>query len=283
MESLFLLAAIEKYEGKRKASMALSTSVDTINKYIENFEEELGSKLLSTSSRGSMLTSTGLKLIKKVNKIKEILDSIYSEVPTSDDVGGDVRVCTTLGINAYFMPNDLGAFFDEFPNIHLITGTFNKPSELKDVEYDIGITYDELPSNDVVLIHTTEVECGLFASSEYLAQYGYPKDVNDMLENYRIVNREGSQSYIKEWKEMIKRAKHICYTSNNNFSIVEVIKKGAGIGLIPMGFTKEGLVCLDNIKCDVKYKFYLFAKRASKDIPRVRNVIDYYRDLLNRM
>ena len=54
---------------------------------------------------------------------------------------------------------------------------------------------------------------------------------------------------------------------------------------MPMTFAKDnlGLVCLDNIKTDVKMTLYLLAHRAVKDIPRVRVVIDYYKSLIDRL
>ena len=43
LEGILFLRAIEQCEGKRKASEALCTSIDTINKYLENLEQELKS------------------------------------------------------------------------------------------------------------------------------------------------------------------------------------------------------------------------------------------------
>ena len=65
LESILLLRAVEQHAGKRKASEALNTSVDTINKYLDNLEQELGVKLLSTSSRGSNLTNVARRIADK--------------------------------------------------------------------------------------------------------------------------------------------------------------------------------------------------------------------------
>ena len=57
---LFLLA-VTQHANKRRASEALSTSVDTINKYIDNLEHDLNLKLLYSDSRGTNLTESGEK------------------------------------------------------------------------------------------------------------------------------------------------------------------------------------------------------------------------------
>lgn len=56
IESLLLLLAVTQHSNKRKASEALNTSVDTINKYIDNLEQDLSLKLLYSDSRGTNLT-----------------------------------------------------------------------------------------------------------------------------------------------------------------------------------------------------------------------------------
>lgn len=285
IESLFYLSAIHHHAGKRKASEALGISVDTFNKYIDNFENETGYNLLTTNSRGCTLTAEGRAMIKKVDAIKAILDGIYAsgKISNPEELKGKVTFCTTIGVNAYFMPHDLSEFFDIYPQIHLVSNSANEASEIQSMDFDVGITYDELPGNDVVVVYSKTVNCGLFASSEYLAKYGYPANVKDLQENHRIINKLNSESYIKPWKEIIKQAKYISYTTNNTFSVVESVKRGVGISMIPMGFTREGLVCLDNIACNSTFTFYLFARRNTKDIPRVRAVIDFYKGLMDRM
>ena len=76
IESLLFLQAIDQCAGKRKASESLCTSIDTINKYIEYLEDELGVKLISTNGRGSNLTNIAQRIVAKVDSIKEVLDDI---------------------------------------------------------------------------------------------------------------------------------------------------------------------------------------------------------------
>lgn len=83
----------------------------------------------------------------------------------------------------------------------------------------------------------------------------------------------------------MKHASREPFISNSSFVINNVIIGGGGVGVMPMTFAKDnlGLVCLNNIKTDVKMTLYLLAHRAVKDIPRVRVVIDYYKSLIDRL
>ena len=71
IESLLFLQAINQCSGKRKASETLATSIDTINKYIEYLEDELGVTLISTNGRGSSLTNVAQRIVSKVDSINE--------------------------------------------------------------------------------------------------------------------------------------------------------------------------------------------------------------------
>ena len=52
---------------------------------------------------------------------------------------------------------------------------------------------------------------------------------------------------------------------------------------MPMRFAKEGFVCLDNLKCEKSPTIYLVAHKKSKDISRVRAVINFYKKLIDEM
>lgn len=103
IESLLLFMAVTQHSNKRKASEALNTSVDTINKYIDNLEQDLSLKLLYSDSRGTNLTENGRKILASAEQITDIIHSMYSAtIENTDalsDCSGKVRVAMSLGIN----------------------------------------------------------------------------------------------------------------------------------------------------------------------------------------
>ena len=56
LSGLLYLLSISQNSSKRKASDSLNTSMDTVNKYIGELEDELGFKLLASNGRGSQIT-----------------------------------------------------------------------------------------------------------------------------------------------------------------------------------------------------------------------------------
>lgn len=283
LEGLVLLAAISQYGGKRKAAEAMNTSIDTVNKYIENLEKEVCYKLLVSDGRGSYLTPRAEELVKQVKGIEDIFNEIYISNSCSVDFKGEVRLGIHLGVSVCLSPQNIGDFFDKYPDITIHSNTSLDSFNINSMDLDIGITLEKPNSADSVVIHSKKVECGYFATPEYLAKHGYPKDMEDMLENHRLVNKYTFDDTIKDWKELKKKAKHICYSSNSLYCMVDNLKNGIGIGIMPMLFKDRGMICIDNIKCSSDVTFYLVAHKDTKDIPRIRVVLELYKELLERM
>lgn len=286
LESLLLMLAVTQYSGKRKASEALNTSVDTINKYIDDLEQDLSLKLLYSDGRGSNLTENGKRLLESAKQIKHILNNIYISADKSNltsECAGEVRVAMTVGVDSSLKFAGIGEFYDTYPDIKILSMTSNESPKLDDMSYDIGLAYEEPTSSDTVVLYKVPVRCGFFASPAYLDKHGYPIDYEDMLKKHRLVNKANSGNYIKCWKDTLKKAKNICFTTNSMFSLCEAVRNGAGIGIMPLHYVKEDLVCIDNIKCECNLSFYLFSHVNVKDIPRIRAVINLYKIILDNM
>ncbi len=282
LESILYLRAIEQCSGKRKASETLGTSVDTINKYIDNLESYFGIKLLSTNGRGSDLTETAKRIVDKTAKIKEALEDIYNIKLNNQEIKGEVRVFMALGYASYIVPQDLSELFDVFPELHInsITAMDTSAFNIKDV--DIAITSQEIDTQDIVLIGEKKVHCGFFASSQYLAQNGYPVDLDDMVKKHRLITQHDYLLTRVLGEEKFNKA-NICFKSNNTLALINALENNTGIGIMPLSFALHGLVCLDNIPCDCPITYHLYANRLTKDIPRVRTLINFYKDIMNKL
>ena len=222
LESVLFLRAIEQCYGKRKAAEALCTSVDTINKYIENLEQDLGVKLIATDGKGSSLTNEAQRIVDKSSKIKEVLDDIYNIRLENKEIKGEVRVFMSLGYASYMVPQDLSALFDAFPELVVNSVCSLDVASLHVKDADIILTFEEIDSNDVVLISDKKVYCGFFASSEYLAKKGYPVDIDDLVRNHRLITKHDGLLRKVVGDEKFKNAK-ICFHSNNSLALINAI------------------------------------------------------------
>lgn len=270
IESLLLFMAVTQHSNKRKASEALNTSVDTINKYIDNLEQDLSLKLLYSDSRGTNLTENGRKILASAEQITDIIHSMYSAtIENTDalsDCSGKVRVAMSLGINANLRPGYVRDFFDRYPDISVISTVTPEAPKLDDMTYDIALTNRKPTSPNVVVIREIKVEYGFFASPEYLDAHGYPIDFDEMIATHRILTTADSADYISGWKDTLKKARFVNFNTTSHNSLVALVHAGLGIAALPLFYKREGLVCLDNLFCESSLKFYLCAHKNVKDI-----------------
>lgn len=282
IESVLFLHAINQFSGKRKASEALATSIDTINKYVENLEQDLGVKLISSNGRGSQLTGTAQKIVSKTTKIKEILDEIYNIRHENREIKGDVRVFIAMGYASYMIPQDLSALFDLFPDLRILSHSSLDTSDINVRDIDVVLTYQEINDYDIVKIAEKEIHCGFFASSKYLSEHGYPENIDDMIKNHRFVTKRDSLLKQAFGEERFKQAR-INFISNNPLAMINAIENNVGIGIMPLSFALKGLVCLDNIICNTPIRYRLYANKNTKDIPRVRTIINFYKAVMAKL
>ena len=163
--------------------------------------------------------------------------------------------------------------------------TVDTVPDMTKMAYDICMCYSVPRGDDLVVVYSRKVSFGFFASSDYLAKHSYPKDKYDLLQNHRLLVKNSGWWQTPEGKKMIQMAKKgICF-SNSTFVINDLAISGSGVAIMPMNFIRggHGMVCLDNIVCDVDATIYLVSHRTVKDIPKVRVVLDYYKKMLEKL
>lgn len=281
LESLIYLLAVSQNKSKRKVSEELGTSVDTLNKYISDLEQELGIKLLASNGRGSVTTPDAKKIIKLAKELKQIIKTLDSYAQKKVDIAGTVRFGMTEGINACMFPENVIDFYDQYPDLNLDVAVYDSTPNLNIFEADVAATFQIPQGNDLVILSSKEIKCSLYASSKYISRFGMPENLDDLLENHRMCVKSGHPIYIPGWKDIIRKAKKICLTTNTTFSLIAQIDNGGGIGLIPDISARKNFVRIHTAGFEPVVNFHLVAHKDTKDIPKVRVLIEYLQEILN--
>ena len=285
MEGIMVLQAIKDNAGKRNAAKRLNTSVDTLNKYLVNLEAELGVTLVSSAEKGCKLTEFGEKVLEVTGSIKRSLQQAYSVVDTDKTVKGEVRIAYDNNLRCNLYNKTLGEALAKYPDMSVHVDMLNTVPDLSHLSYDIYLGYDIPKGKDLVVLASKEVECGYFASFDYVQQNSFPKDLDDLAQNHRLIFKHGEWKNYETSRYLVKNAKKaICY-SNSTYVIKKMVMGGVGISIMPIYFAveKAGLVYMDNIPCESKLTMYLVSHRSVKDLPKVRVALEYYMELFDSM
>ena len=284
LNGLLMLSAIAKYQSKRKVAEVTNSSIDTVNKYISNLEQVLGVQLVVNNAKGTYLTSRAELIVEQVENLQLLLDKIYSPLDYDSRYIGSVCVCLPLMVSTALFPCGVTGFCEEYPDIKVISLTTLGSPDYREMGIDFGIV-TTLPESlkDFSLLYKKNIECRFFAVPGYLAKYGTPGSLDDLLANHRIINGLQNENYVPGWKELMSKAKNISFSSNSTFAVLEAIRHGVGIGLMPRQFQGGGLVRLDELAGGLQMPVYLVVNNCTKDIPRVKIVTEYYKAALDRI
>ena len=187
LQASFYLLAVSEFGGKRKASVALGVAIDTLTKYIDDLEKDLGIVLLVNDGRGSVLSAKAIEYIQEIKKI----ENEYADVttPKLDDYSGPVNVGMRFGMRFLVQGKNIKDFLNIYPNIQLNSYFISRFSNLEDLAIDIGLDYDPPLSVDMEILEEFDIDCQFYASSSYIERYGHPKDLADLLENHKLLNK----------------------------------------------------------------------------------------------
>lgn len=281
MEGIMMLHAIKKSAGKRNAAKYLHTSIDTLNKYLGNLETELGVKLVASDEKGCLLTPKGKKVVEIAEVIKGNLQQVYAVAPRDTDIKGEVRVAYDSNVRSNLYTLNLQSFLDKYPRLSIFMDSFYSTPDMSNLGYDISLSYSVPKGDDLVVITKRETPCCFYASKSYIENHGCPQTMDDILTNHRLVLKQDCWKWIKDGQMFFQKAcKGLC-VSNSTFVVNDIIMQGGGIGIMPANCILEGqgLVRLD-VPCVAVPTIYLVSHRTVKDLPKVRALLDYYKELL---
>lgn len=206
IESLLFLQAISEAGSKREVAGQLGTSVDTLNKYLSEFEAEMKTKFLISNGRGTVITPEGKRMLDIAQDVVRAVRSMDDYAEEADAYSGVVRLAMPDAIADYIGMREVGEFIRKYPDLSFENNITNEMPDIGVLEADICINYEPLSHPDAVIVATKEVGCGLFASPKYIEEHGMPRDMDDLLANHFIIAKNSHEKYAPGWSELLEKA-----------------------------------------------------------------------------
>ncbi len=280
LNGLLYLYALSKTGSKREVGDCLGVSVDTVNKYLGDLETEMKTRFFMSSGRGTVLTPEGQRVMKVADEVYDAVRKLDNYEQMASAFAGIVRVWMPDAIAQFLGTEALADFLEQYPSIRLHSIISNDMPDVSALEVDICIGYEVPDNSDLVVIHEQKIRGGLFASEGYLETYGYPKNMEDLLENHRICYKECSDYLADECGNLFVRAKNVVYKTTSISSLRIALKSGIGIGVCPLYWGREHLVHLSRLNFNFDVKIYLMVHKDIKDMPRIRVALDFLIQLM---
>lgn len=251
-----------------------------LSKSLKEFEEKLECQLLERNNKGINLTENGKEVFKIACDMDKVIYKVKNFVISDKNVTGKIRLWTSDGLGMGYLSSYLPEFLRKYPDVNIeIMCSLDCPSSI--LETDLAIVYKEPEFDESEISSKYDLQFGLFASMDYLSNFGYPKSIKDLQENHRICDRDNFAGVWPKWGKIIREAKHVVATTNSSAMMLRMTRDGIGIGLHPVGIGKrEGdLIHLSQLDLDLSHPFWIVSRKDSQDIPKIKALIDHLREV----
>jgi len=218
------------------AGETLHLSQSAVSRQIRALEESLDTTLFRRHARGLILTEQGELLFEATRSMARRLEATAARIRDSEDeVFGDLRVTTTMGLGTLWLAPRLPRLFERYPNLKLELMLEERILDLPMREADVAIRMKEPSQADLIRRRLMEVRIRLYASRAYIDREGMPQAFED-LAGRRLIVQSPHSPQVRAGADFVQPMLAISnapLTVNTYFGILQAVMHGIGIGSLP--------------------------------------------------
>ncbi len=282
-DKLRIFHAVASAGSFTRAGEDLHLSQSAVSRQIANLEHEVKTKLFFRHARGLKLTEQGEMLFRTAHDVfarLKMAETILTD--SAEKPYGDLKITTTEGLGANWLTPRLNEFMEQYQDINLKINLSDRDVDLATGEADLAIRLHQPSQQDLIARKLFSVHFHIFASPDYLSEYGIPKTIED-LESHRILTYGGNApAYYKNvnWLETLgrdsrnPRAAHL--SMNSVYGLKRAAMYGIGLAALPDYIIDDAnlIRVLEDIEVP-KFDTYLVYPEALRNSKRVAVFKDF--------
>lgn len=272
LDSIRLFHYIAQEKSIIKGAELLNIPRSSAGKQIQALEQECGFTLFIRRKTGLELTQKGEELFRLASQnIHPLEENLWKFQKGREPERQILRIITTTGISHLLLINKIKEFRVFFPSLQIRIQTTNDNVDFLSSGFDIGILPKVADSQDVAQRKILQIPLRLYASPEYLEDYGTPHTFDDLVHHNLIsfhTSREVHRGPIDWHVDLLGRGiLSPSMSVNSAIGVLLSVRQGLGIGLlsVEMPFLKEsGLIQLFDDTIGVDVSVYFVTKREER-------------------
>lgn len=222
------------------AAEKVGLSQSAVSRQIAALEDDLGVPLFHRHARGLILTGPGKVLQQSTLQMATIAAVAESNLKDARErPQGELLITAPVGFGSTWLAPRMGGFMDEYPDVTLRLILDDRELDLTTLEAECAVRLWQATHADLIQRKLFSVKTSLYASREYVAEYGQPSRVQD-LDNHRIIAygaKESDEMRVLDFALTLGRdgqKPRVAGLSINNITaLVTSVAAGLGIGGLP--------------------------------------------------
>ena len=265
------------------AAKKLGVNHATLSRRVSALEAAIGTQLFLRSTNGCELTEEGQRLLASAERMEtEMLNAQANLGRVDTAVAGTVRIGAPDGLGVSFLAPRLGRLTARYPDLKIQLVPVPRSFSLSQREADIAITIERPEQGRLMFSKLTDYSLGLYASANYLADYGTPDDVEALKRHRRIGYVEDlifspSLNFTGE----IMRDWDAAFEISSATGQTEAVRSGAGIGILHnyiAGQYPELIRIIPHLT--ISRSYWTAYHESARQLVRVRTVVNFLQELV---
>jgi DNA-binding transcriptional LysR family regulator len=181
LDDLRSLVEVVESGGFNRAAKRLGVSKSIVSRRIARLETELGTRLLSRTTRGISPTEAGLEFKARSERIlAELAEAREAAAQQSGGVVGRLRLSAPLSFGVRHVAPVLAEIAQRHPGLEMDISYSDRIVDLIGERFDAAIRIGRLQDSSLVARRIAPVRPVLAASRDYLARHGRPSAPRDL-------------------------------------------------------------------------------------------------------
>ena len=214
------------------AAKRLGSSQPTVGRQIAELESQLGVALFERTGRGLVPTQSALQLAASAQAMEvAALQLARSGSGAQKQVSGTVRITASQPVACYLLPPILSDMRRALPEIQVEIESSNVVSNLLRREADIALRMVRPDQATLVARKIGAIKVGTYASRDYLARRGTPKQPMDLI-GHDMIGYDKGEDIIRGFRAFGQSISREAFAFRTDDLIVqwEAVRAGLGIG-----------------------------------------------------
>lgn len=198
LEELRTFVEVVESGGLNRAAAHLGVSKSIVSRRITRLEADLGTRLLSRSTRGIIPTEAGIEFKVRCERILAELDEARDAVAQQGgSVRGRLRLSAPLSFGVRHLAPVLADLARRHPALELDVSYTDRVVDLIGERFDAAVRIGSLRDSSLVVRRIAPVHAVLVASPDYLARHGRPGTPEDLAAHECLIY---TASVVPEWQ-----------------------------------------------------------------------------------
>ncbi len=282
-DDLRYLLAVARHGSLSAASRVLGVNHSTVLRRVTALEQAMGAQLFDKLPGGYALTAAGEEMHRVAQKMEEDLTAANRLLSGRDtQIRGSLRVTTVDILTLYILPRHIAAFRQTHPDLRVDLMAAEASLSLTRREADVAIRATNRPPENLVGRAVSGLAFAVYGSASLL---GHGPEAEDFDRHPWVgLDESFDHTNLARWMKRTVPASAIGYRVNSVAGLVEAVRAGVGLGLLPCGVVDRD-PAFRRIGAPVPEadaKLWLLTHEDLRQMGRVRAFLDFMADALSR-